>query len=199
MKLCVPARWVTTYSSPVSPDTPSLRRGTRDRGPALCHPGRKPHHWQLGAPSPPAPPSLPVSHCAGHHRLVTATVCRLAFSLKPKHSPADAPGGCFVTSPRPPLSFSLHQPLPLPETQAWTEQSSSSWDRNSLEFDNKEQGGKKKAGKKKRFRMQLRGRDKTQDFQAFSLYEPGKCFHCGIASQICGVKRKMVTKLAKLL
>lgn len=69
-------------------------------------------------------PSPLVSHssCTGHHYLVTVIFFVWLLLLKTKHSSAEAPGGCFVTSPRPPLSFSPYQSFPC-----WKHEQDKDW------------------------------------------------------------------------
>lgn len=106
-----------THPSPVGSDTPALQegRGIEDQGCATQP--RNPQHWQPGTSAPPM--SLP---CQCHTpaalapSAATAAICRLSFSPQSEAESTEGPGGCFVTSSGPPLSFSLHQPLPLLET-----------------------------------------------------------------------------------
>lgn len=127
-------------------------RGTKDQ---LCAvQASNPHHLQPGSSSSLTSPSPPASHssCTGHHHVVTVVICRLAFSPQTKAQPDRGSRRAFCHLPNT-TSALFSAPAPSPAgnmSRARTGQSSSSWERNSLEFDSKEQKKtQSKTGEKK--------------------------------------------------
>lgn len=145
------------HSSPLRTDTAPLQRGTRDRGLALCRATQKPPSSAAGSLSLSMSPSPLVSHsgCTGHHHVVAIDIHGLAFSPQTKAQPRKGSRRVFCHLPE--ITSSLFSsPAPSPArnmSRTRMGQSSSSWDRNSLEFDNKTQKLCLKKMGKKRFRI----------------------------------------------
>jgi len=168
VKPCLPARWVVGDHPPITRQArhTSAPEGSRDRGPALCHPGQKPPS-SAARSLPPAKVPLPTSvtlwlrwpppHSCSHH-------LQAGFFSSNRSSALQRLQEGVLSPPQSHLCPFLHT---SPFT-CWKHERGEDW--SILTLPGQKQNNKKqKRKKKKKFRMKLRERDKTRDFQSCFL------------------------------